>query len=266
MAMNYLKITIFVFASIISITLTQLYAQVGVNIKNPQGVFHLDGKGDTNGSTNTLDDVVVLNNGNVGIGTVNPSVKLEINTGGTSTNVIKGFKLVDGSQGDKKVLTSDADGLAYWNTLSFSSFTRLAGTSSTHNYLPSISNLINTGYSITFPEAGTYLVTLGCMIIDSQPLANKKYIIQLMPSSIPSNWNNPTLRYKGSYEAYSVASDARPRIYYSQALTVPANQLTAYLIFAVNAAPIAGQATLYLGENAFTACPQCTGGSYVRIN
>lgn len=266
MTLTYLKSTIIILLGAVASVSYQTYAQVGVNVKNPQGVFHVDGQNDTNGTTNTGDDVVVLSNGNVGIGTIAPSVKLEINTGGTSTNVISGFKLVDGSQGDKRVLTSDANGLASWDRLMFSSFTRLPGVVKSLNYLPNTSNLINSGYSITFPEAGTYLVTLGIMIIDSQPLGSKKYIVQLMPTSVPTNWNNPSARYKGSYEAYADNADGRPRIYYSQALTVPANQLTAYLIFAVNFGTIAGNVQLYLGENGYTPCPQCTGGSFVRIN
>ncbi len=46
--------------------------------------------------------------GNVGIGTVNPTAKLDIN-GGT-------IKIADGTQGAGKVLTSDATGLASWRS------------------------------------------------------------------------------------------------------------------------------------------------------
>ena len=48
---------------------------------------------------------VVIPNGNVGIGTSNPQAKLEV-----AGNV----KIVDGTQGAGKVLTSDANGLASW--------------------------------------------------------------------------------------------------------------------------------------------------------
>lgn len=50
-------------------------------------------------------------NGNVGIGESNftPTAKLD---------VIGDFKLVDGTQGEGKVLTSDADGLATWENIS----------------------------------------------------------------------------------------------------------------------------------------------------
>lgn len=55
----------------------------------------------------TGNDVFKNNGGNVGIGTGIPTAKLDV--AGT-------FKLVDGSQGANKVLTSDADGLATWVT------------------------------------------------------------------------------------------------------------------------------------------------------
>ncbi|MNU12745.1 hypothetical protein D3C71_07760 [compost metagenome] len=48
--------------------------------------------------------------GKVGIGTTTPSTKLEINNGTTNGAI----KIVDGTQGAGKVLTSDANGLATW--------------------------------------------------------------------------------------------------------------------------------------------------------
>ena len=51
---------------------------------------------------------VVQNSGNVGIGTTNPGAKLEVNGA---------VKITDGSQAAGKVLTSDANGLASWQTV-----------------------------------------------------------------------------------------------------------------------------------------------------
>ena len=48
--------------------------------------------------------------GNIGIGTTTPATKLEVNNGTTNGAI----KIVDGTQGDGKVLTSDANGLATW--------------------------------------------------------------------------------------------------------------------------------------------------------
>ncbi|MFC0428342.1 beta strand repeat-containing protein [Chryseobacterium scophthalmum] len=48
--------------------------------------------------------------GNIGIGTATPATKLEVNNGTTNGAI----KIVDGTQGAGKVLTSDANGLATW--------------------------------------------------------------------------------------------------------------------------------------------------------
>ena len=84
---------------------------VGINTDDPQGVFHIDPQKNTSGGANVSDDVIVTPTGNTGIGTLNPTRKLEIVTNGAIT---PGVKFVDGAQGDKKILTSDANGVASW--------------------------------------------------------------------------------------------------------------------------------------------------------
>ncbi|GEM_PF-713547 len=59
---------------------------------------------------------VLTNTGNFGIGNTSPSVKLDVNSGGTSTAPVTAVKIVDGNQAVGKVLTSDATGLATWQT------------------------------------------------------------------------------------------------------------------------------------------------------
>lgn len=100
------------------------YGQVGVNTNNPQGVFNVDAKKNnpTSGSSFSEeeqgDDFVITNSGQVGIGTINPSQKLEIHTGGTQASPVTGFKLVDGNQFNSLVLTSDSDGVGTWKPVS----------------------------------------------------------------------------------------------------------------------------------------------------
>lgn len=75
----------------------------------------VSGGGGVSGGFRIFDDLagqarLVINaSGNVGIGTSNPGAKLEVN--GT-------VKVTDGSQGAGKVLTSDGNGLASWQSLS----------------------------------------------------------------------------------------------------------------------------------------------------
>ena len=57
--------------------------------------------------TGMVERLSILDGGNVGIGTITPSAKLEVN--GT-------LKITDGTQGAGKVLTSDATGLVSWVT------------------------------------------------------------------------------------------------------------------------------------------------------
>ena len=59
----------------------------------------------------------------VGIGTYKPGAKLEINNGGTAGAV----KIVDGTQGAGKVLTSDANGLATWKSITLFTGTERIG-------------------------------------------------------------------------------------------------------------------------------------------
>lgn len=99
------------------------YGQVGINTINPQQVFHIDGRSSTsttNPDTGTptaeeqSDDFVVNSEGNVGIGNVSPTAKIDIRTDGSKTF---GFKLTDGSEKNASVLTSDANGNGTWKPI-----------------------------------------------------------------------------------------------------------------------------------------------------
>jgi|GEM_PF-4862619 len=91
-----------------------VYAQVSINISNPQALFYVNGAKD-NAITGLpsimqqLNNIVINSNGNMGIGTNSPTNKLHINGS---------LRLVDGTQDNGKILVSDADVIATWQNSS----------------------------------------------------------------------------------------------------------------------------------------------------
>ena len=130
-----------------------VFAQVGINTPNPQGIFNIDGAKDnpTTGSAHTaaqqLNDFTVLASGNVGIGTTVPTQKLEIKTGGTSATPVTGFKLADGNENTNYVLTSDATGVGTWKPAG--NITYKLGTHIANNFvnIPFVGKTANDWYS-----------------------------------------------------------------------------------------------------------------------
>jgi len=118
------------------------------NNTNPDGGIAFTMKG----SDNSRDLIMSLRgNGNVGIGTSTPSEKLDVQGS---------VKIVDGTQGNGKVLTSDAAGKASWQTPSTSlllSVTYPYGTSAPTNTFTANSG----GFDIvnfTAPSNGLYMI------------------------------------------------------------------------------------------------------------
>ncbi|MCD9617290.1 hypothetical protein [Chryseobacterium gleum] len=128
------------------------FSQVGINTPNPQGSFHVDGAKD-NVSTGVptvaqqSNDFVVLSNGNVGVGTVNPSNKLDIRS---TTN--GALKIVDGTQGNARVLTSDANGVATWKDLPVSANTNIYNSNGT---LTGARTVVQGANSLAFTSTAT---------------------------------------------------------------------------------------------------------------
>ncbi|MGU3377054.1 hypothetical protein [Chryseobacterium sp. M5A1_1a] len=85
---------------------------IGLGTATPQAMFHIDGARDNNINTSPTtaqqaNDFVVNASGNIGIGTTGPTNKVDIRS---ATN--GALKIVDGTEGANKVLTSDANGVA----------------------------------------------------------------------------------------------------------------------------------------------------------
>lgn len=104
-----MKICFFIFFVLI---IPPLSAQVGINTQNAytNTRLHIDAKGNTSGTTNASDDVVIDASGNIGIGTLVPQAKVDIVKDGT----IQLMRIVDGKQAANKVLVSDNSGNASW--------------------------------------------------------------------------------------------------------------------------------------------------------
>ncbi|WP_139262133.1 hypothetical protein [Dysgonomonas macrotermitis] len=93
------------------------YAQVGINTQNPQGIFHIDTKSNTSGSSNISDDILVDSNGNLGIGTLTPKAKVDVNGSLSITN---------SGEADKYILTSDNIGIGTWKENSVTKVNRMS--------------------------------------------------------------------------------------------------------------------------------------------
>jgi hypothetical protein len=108
----------------------------------------------------------VLSGGKVGLGTVSPATKLEINNGSSAGAI----KIVDGTQGDGKVLVSDANGVGTWQSLSNGSWTAVwydFSSDSAGNIAGGSTLLYGTGGSVsannascvTVPKSGLYKIS-----------------------------------------------------------------------------------------------------------
>ncbi len=98
-------------ALVLSSFLTAQTGKVGIGTNAPQQTLHIDPAKNTVGtpSTNTNDDVVVTSQGYMGIGTVNPSARLEI-----KSNTPNAIKITDGTEKQNAFLRSDANGVGSW--------------------------------------------------------------------------------------------------------------------------------------------------------
>ena len=102
-------------------------------------------------------------NNRVGIGTASPTAPLEINNGSTAG----ALKIIDGTQGLGKVLSSDANGVATWSTTVVTAFadawTPASGTL-VNPFGGAAGGGLNTGLSVVIPEKGWYFFRCGLTI------------------------------------------------------------------------------------------------------
>lgn len=108
-------------------------------------------------ATNGNSSDILLNpegTNNVGIGTLSPSTKLHVNS-----NSNPAFRLVDGTESNGKVLTSDAVGNASWQTIAVKQILGNLPSTGPNITTNNTMTLIN-GASITLPP-GKWIVSLG---------------------------------------------------------------------------------------------------------
>jgi hypothetical protein len=82
----------------------------------------VDARGDTNGNQNADDDVVVSAEGFIGVGTLSPETRLDIHSATPGA-----IRIADGTEGNGKILMSDADGKAQWTSITGSWYAALTG-------------------------------------------------------------------------------------------------------------------------------------------
>lgn len=169
--------------------------------------------------TNNLPRFNILNNGNVGVGCLTPPTeKLEVQGA---------VKIVDGTQGLNKVLTSDANGKAHWqesaiNTVKYSFSVPFPATVT----VASPGNLNTVGPTFSVSTTGIYRVLVDATVpqgmivgIDNQSLSNAvfystvsnryyaQYFVYITAGShnlILYNDNNPSLNDGGPYWYFQV--------------------------------------------------------------
>jgi hypothetical protein len=95
---------------------------VGINTEAPEGLLHVDAKGDTNGSLNIADDVVITSDGRIGVGMLSPQTRLDIHSSTPGA-----IRIADGTEGGGKILTSDANGTTSWTNVAGSWYATLKG-------------------------------------------------------------------------------------------------------------------------------------------
>lgn len=146
---KYYILTLFVLSSVLLSV-----AQVGINVQSPTGVLHISPKADAI----STDDVVVSADGNVGVGTLTPQSKLQINASASQT----ALRIVNGKQKPDLVLVSaDATGGATWGGIKGSGGTTFVSTVA-QSFTSTGTKLYLTGTNTryTVPGQGPYLVYL----------------------------------------------------------------------------------------------------------
>ena len=207
----------------------------------------------------------IYQNGKVGIGDFSgstPATALDIENGTTAGAI----KIVDGTQGTGKVLTSDANGVGTWQTppaFAYNPIPSLSVTKAVNLTLATPTpydngqyfTLLNgdgSPYTIAFPQYGTYFVSMEARlyiqndgdanatnnVLTNAAINGTNYfaIVQLKATPNVTDWtsNDATKRFTGQYEVYAHAGNGAGdmRFIINQMIQVtPQTGLNGYLQF-----------------------------------
>lgn len=188
-----------------------LSAQVGIGTDHPQGIFHIDAlkNNDENLENKNSDDFIILPNGNVGIGNINPSVKLDIRGNNQesslgigsptdtqlsateagsgaikyyyNTNTDKGLKFSDGSNWLKR-LSVDVKALTFANKKTLQNIPSNSLTSITNWDVSTDRSQSFSQDKFTAPRDGVYIATLNIAFANNT-IANDSYIEVVLTSN-----------------------------------------------------------------------------------
>ena len=126
-----------------------IFSQIGINTDAPDSFIHMK-------TLSTGADLRIDNQGNIGL-SMNPLVKLSIDTKGTTSTPIPGFILKDGSEKNDRILVCDANGTGIWKDVPLlRKVTAAKGAGVTLNYTTA-GVYVNTGTTITVPP-GTWMI------------------------------------------------------------------------------------------------------------
>lgn len=273
--MKILQYTIAIIIAQLLLVSTIKAQLVGINTTKPLQLLHIDGLSNTTSTTTdtdveAADDVVISSSGRVGIGLINPTTKLHIDSR-DKTNpslAVSGFRLQDGSENPNYALTSDAYGFAYWAPVDFSGYTvipykRIRADFTAASSLGS--SFIYSNLYIDFPSPGRYLISIGAKVETNRSGMFQAIFGMLRPSS---NVTDPA-RYDGAYPVLvSNPSTTEARIVLCQEVEITAGALRAYFILEYFNTSYTGSGEIYTSWGNGGVPPEAhrTGGSYVRIN
>jgi hypothetical protein len=153
-----------IFFSVLSLVSLATFAQIGINTQIPQASFHVDGAKNNPPTgipsvAQQSDDMVVTSSGNMGIGTITPTSKLEVKSATANTSGLK-FSNLNSATPVAAGATLGVDASGNVITVNGNSFSPAFGRAVLANTV----NIPAAGaqydlVTFTLPSAGTYLIT-----------------------------------------------------------------------------------------------------------